>query len=386
MKNEDWINVTEACALLGVRPQTLYAYVSRKLLRSSKHPSDARRSLYSRHDVDVLVLRHRRPRARREVAAKAIRWGDPVLDTAISGIHDGTLYFGNRPAVDCASTMTLEEIAAHHCCIPVGKAPKTTFDRLTMTSPLERALSHLTAQSCKGESMSGQTRETLGREGAKLMSVVANAFIGGQDTGPIHIRLSRAWGLNDAQSEIIRTALVLLSDHELNPSTFAVRVCASTGTSMPGAILAGLTALSGTRHGGVAAKTLEGLTASIAGDIATERFLQENFDLTPYAFGYGHPLYPAGDPRAFYLLAMLPEGTPAVAAAAEFAKRLGKDPNIDTALAICVLALDLPRDAAFAIFAISRMAGWIAHAIEQVESGHIIRPRARFVLGCKRFL
>ncbi|MBD3787147.1 MAG: hypothetical protein IE922_09265, partial [Sphingomonadales bacterium] len=125
----EFIDSGTACARLGVRAQTLYAYVSRGLLRVQTDPGDARRSLYARADVEALAARHRRPRARAEVAARAIRWGDPVLDTAISDVRDGALWFGARLAVDCAEAMSLEEVAAHHCRVAdwgpagTGRAP-----------------------------------------------------------------------------------------------------------------------------------------------------------------------------------------------------------------------------------------------------------------------
>lgn len=379
MKNEQWIDSGTACVLLGVRPQTLYAYVSRKLLRACSDQGDARRSLYSRRDVEELASRHRRPRARKEIAAKAMRWGDPVLDTAVSGVRDGTLYFGSRSATECATDMTLEEVSAHHWRAPVNSSIETPVLELSSTSPLERAVAYLAAHIGNDRPVLGRSRDQIGREGSVLISSVTDAIIGRSVSGPIHTQLARVWELDREKADIVRSALVLLSDHELNPSTFAVRVCTSTGASLTAAILAGMVTLSGSRHGGVARKADEALKASLSGSKAVEEFLQRNTDLSPYAFGYGHPLYPAGDPRGSFLLASLPSGSPAVQGVWSLAKYLGVPPNIDAALAACVNVLGLPENAAFSIFAIGRLSGWIAHAIEQSQTHHMIRPRARFL-------
>jgi citrate synthase len=90
-------------------------------------------------------------------------------------------------------------------------------------------------------------------------------------------------------------------------------------------------------------------------------------------------LYPHGDPRARALLAVLrpPPLFDAVRAAAEGAT--GQIANVDFALTALTATLDLPADAAFLLFAIGRCAGWLAHALEQAQTGQLIRPRARYV-------
>jgi citrate synthase len=171
----------------------------------------------------------------------------------------------------------------------------------------------------------------------------------------------------------LRRALVLMSDHELNPSTFAVRVAASTAASLPAALMAGLATLSGPRHGGVADQAAAALRGAQKGEFTTAPP-----DLSPYAFGFGHPLYPEGDPRAAHLLARLPADSPARRAVHALSQQLGLPPNIDMALTALGQHLGAPSDAAATIFTVGRLAGWIAHAAEQAQSGEIIRPRARF--------
>ncbi|RZJ85636.1 MAG: citrate synthase, partial [Brevundimonas sp.] len=385
MSEADWIDARTACAVLGVRAQSLYAYASRKLLRTCSDAGDPRRSLYLRQDVEQLAARHRRPRARAEVAAQAIRWGDPVLDTAVSGVRNGQLWFGDRLATDCAETMSLESVAAHHWRVdavePVAGGQRPSPTPGDTSSSMSRALRYLANQAMTAAPMQDRDRLAIGAEGAALLAGVAGAVLQDAAPGPIHRRIAKAWDLRDDGEDIARQTLVLLSDHELNPSTFAVRVCASTAASLPAALLAGLATLSGPRHGGVAILARDALDAGAEGDAALADFLRGHADLSPYAFGYGHPLYPAGDPRAAHLLAALGEISPAVAVVRAIERRLDQRANIDAALAAVAVTYGLPADAGFALFAVGRVAGWIAHALEQVGTGHIIRPRARFRPG-----
>lgn len=377
MNSAEWIDAKAACALLGVQRQTLYAYVSRGLVRAQSDAGDARRSLYARSDLDALARQHRRPRARADVAEAAIRWGDPVLSTAISDVRDGQLWFGTKPAVDCAGDMTLEEVAGHHWRVPrVASGPPG--DVAAGATPIARVL-HLLAGCVAGAApLVGRDRAGIAAEGAALLPRVTDALLGRAGAGPVHLRLRAAWGLGDAAGDTLRRALVLLSDHELNPSSFAVRVCASTGASLPAALLTGMATLSGPRHGGAASLAIAALRAGRAGGAALERFLHEQAGQTPYSYGFGHPLYPAGDPRARALLARLPAGAAELAAIGRLSARLGIAANIDAALAALTLHHRLPTDAGLILFAAGRMTGWIAHAIEQAESGEIIRPRARY--------
>lgn len=371
----DWIDAKTACQLLGVRPQTLYAYVSRGFLRASSDPIDPRRSLYAKLDVDQLAQKHRRPRARSDVAAQAIRWGDPVLRTSISGVRDGVLWFGARTAVDCATDMTLEDVAAHHCKVEVGVVP--LFEPFqSLGGQLKNGLAFLAHRAAGDPSTLGKDRRELAAVGAALLSETVNAMLGLSTTTAVHSRVGTVWGLDAPATDLLRKALVVMSDHELNPSTFAVRVCAATGASLSAALLAGLATLSGPRHGGVADRARKTIEAEISGDAA---FLRKA-EAAPYLHGFGHPLYPAGDVRATYLLNALPPDAAAVQSTEAIAARLQIRPNIDVALAAFAMTHDLPRDAAFSIFAVGRLAGWIAHAIEQIETGDLIRPRADFTV------
>ena len=175
----------------------------------------------------------------------------------------------------------------------------------------------------------------------------------------------------------MRRALVLLADHELNASTFAARVAASTGASLSASVLAGLAALSGPRHGGVSARIAALIEdAGRDGPEAAVRAYIARGDAPP---GFGQRPYPAGDPRAKALLSAFRPDAEMTRLMAAGEALTGQPPNIDMALAALTRRLGLAPDAAFALFALGRSVGWIAHAIEQLESGGLIRPRARYV-------
>lgn len=213
------------------------------------------------------------------------------------------------------------------------------------------------------------------------------------DSLPLHEQCRHAWRLAPEHDALIRAALVACADHELNVSTFTVRCVASSGAQLSMALVAGLAALSGERHGGEPLRALALVRAAVdAADMpaALRRHLRDS-DAGPASGGSGgsvygarlpgfaHPLYPDGDPRARLLLSMLP-GAEAVQAIARAAGSLaGHAPNIDFALAAIEHTLDLPPGASQILFALGRTAGWLAHAYEQIQEGRLIRPRARYV-------
>jgi citrate synthase len=204
-----------------------------------------------------------------------------------------------------------------------------------------------------------------------------DAVAGGPGEGPIHQRLARAWGCDEGGADLIRRALVLLADHELNASTFAARVTASTGASLAACTLSGLCALSGPLHGGMAGRVQA--FAADARKTGAAAAVQARLAMGANIPGFGHPLYPEGDPRARALLAAFQPYPDHAQMREEVREITGERPNIDFALTALADQLHLTPDAPFQIFAIARCTGWIAHAMEQAKTGKLIRPRARYV-------
>ncbi len=379
MTATDWIGAPEARAQLGVRSQTLYAYVSRGRVQTRADPQDSRRSLYRAADIAALAQRKTRSRKVSEVAIGAIAWGEPVLSSAITTVSGGRLFYRGRDAIELAETETLEAVArllrgGHGAALKRTDRPQPPQGK----DMRARAFAALAARAGEDPPALGRHPLALAVEAATLLDVLTDAIAGQVGGGPIHNRLAMAWGLGPGGpgADLIRRILVLLADHELNPSAFSARVAASTGASLSASTLAGLSTLSGPRHGGAPAaiRVLAAEAEQLGGRTAITARLAEDRGLP----GFGHPLYPEGDPRAAALLARFAQTAALTELRQAVVAFTGLEPNIDFALVCLADSLNLPTDAPFALFATARCAGWIAHAIEQLQGGGIIRPRARY--------
>lgn len=377
--HEAWIDGAAVAARLGIKPNTLYAYVSRGRIEARPDPKDPRKSLYRAEDVARLFERKARGRTPADVARGAISWGEPVLASAITDVSGGRLYYRGADAAVLAETLTLEAVALRlWACGDPEVFRREPGPRVRMRGSYQaRAFAALAARAGVEPPALGRGPTALWREGAGLVGDIALALSEGAAAEPLHMTLAEAWGLSGRNADLIRRALVLLADHELNASTFAARVAASTGASLSAALLAGLSALTGPRHGGVAMhiSALIEEAGRLGPEAAVEAFLARGVPPP----GFGQRPYPAGDPRARALLAAF-DPDPELLKLKDAAEALtGQHANIDFALAALTRTLALPPDAPFALFALGRSVGWIAHAIEQLQSGALIRPRARYV-------
>lgn len=381
------LSARDAARLLGVSLPTLYAYVSRGLLASASNGT-SRRKRYPREDVLRLAARKNDAKRGGQAAVAAMHWGLPVLETRISHMLDGRLLYRGCDATALAESATLETAAGllwddkasdyfqqDAPALPPGLACAPDGP------PLARAMIAMAMLA------SGPEPADMLQSGPALMRILAAALLRTAPSAlPLHLQLSRAWQADAEQTEVLRAALVLLADHELNASTFAVRCVASTGASLPAALGAGLAALSGHKHGGGSAAARRMLSAALAVPDARDAIGTFYTATAPACAGFGHPLYPHGDPRAAYLLerlAAMAHGYPqlgAILAACATAEQLLEvKPNADLALAAMELAFGWPEGAGMRVFAVARSAGWIAHAAEQAASAALIRPRARYV-------
>jgi len=373
---QDWLTAREAMARLGLKPQTLYAYVSRGLIEARNDAGDSRRSLYRAEDVAKLAHRKARGRRPAAIAEDAIAYGEPVLASGITTIERGGLFYRGRDATGLARSARLEDVARLLWdCGSQRFPPQAT--QVPGGEPLARTFAVIASRAASDRPMAGRGKKALYLEAASVLDALVDAVAGGPSHGPIHARLARAWGCEAQGAEPIRQALVLLADHELNASTFAARVTASTGASLAACALAGLSALSGPLHGTMASRVSammreaerDGLEAAVASRLDPGGRLP----------GFGHPLYPDGDPRARALLAAFAPPSAHAQARDAIVALTGEEPNIDFALSALAAGLALPETAPFLIFAAARCTGWLAHALEQNETGRLIRPRARYV-------
>ncbi|MBO0986962.1 citrate synthase family protein [Delftia sp. SD018] len=384
----DYLNSTEATALLGVSRATLYAYVSRGLLHA--HAADTpRESRYLREEVEQLARQRGQGRKPREVAQAALNWGLPVLESSITLIEQGRLYYRGEDAVDWARSHTLEETAALLWQYPadaafaahaVESAPVLPDLQQRMAGqPCENTLLALFTVASDDAATAAwqQSPERLAAGCGALLRLLAACLLGtAPDKTPIHLQCAQAWALDAQGADLVRMALVLCADHELNASGFTARCVASTGASLRAAVVGGLAALTGGRHGGTTAR-VEALWDEL-GEAQAPARLRQRLARGETLPGFGHHLYPEGDVRAALLLEMLPRQGPAAALAAEVMALTGLAPSVDFALVALRRHLQLPADSAFGLFALGRCAGWLAQALEQRATRQIIRPRAAY--------
>ncbi|MCD9029903.1 citrate synthase family protein [Luteimonas sp. BDR2-5] len=392
----DLLPASEACALLGISPSTLYAYVSRGLL-ASRPGADHRSRVYLRQDVERLAQRKRAGRGAERGAAQSLDRGLPVMETRISLIRPDSPYYRGRSAArmvragasledaarllwDCGEQDPFDATPADW---PARVAPIATDATLP---PLERAMASIPLLALDQRHSLSSALPTRREIAAALLRQNAALLVAGTpDARPVHRLLADSWRPGDDNfAELVRAALVLCADHELNVSAFAARVVASTGAHLHATVCAGLAALSGPRHGGATARAYALLRDALDAPSPTA-FIAERWQRGDDLPGFHHVLYPDGDPRAAEVLAMLRErrdGTPemrhveAVIAAAQDTS--GQPPNIDGMLAAICFVHGLPAAPALVMFAAGRLAGWLAHALEQQALGRLIRPRAHY--------
>jgi len=388
---EAFLTSQQAADELGVSLATLYAYASRGLLASTPEDS-GRRHRYAAEDVRALKTRRDSLRAGAASAATVapIAWGPPVLESELCLIVDGALYYRGADAIRLSQSASLEQVASLLWgCTDLGvfeDEPAGIGNFAALDDPIARCLATLAQAAASDSSARARTPEARWRTGAHILALMTAAMGGDGAAAPIHRRLARGWKRDaEAARDVIRQCLVLCAEHELNVSAFTVRCAASTGASLYHAIAAGLCALTGPKHGGAtfgAGKLLDDLEQGKSAREVVCEYLDAGLPL----IGFGHPLYPKGDPRAKAVIATLKQSSGQSSVfthALDLIDRVGRDtglrPSVDFTLALAARVFDLPRVAPLCLFALGRTAGWIGHALEQYRSPALIRPRARYV-------
>ena len=387
-----YLSAREASAELAISPATLYAYVSRGLIRSEPS-SDSRSHRYRAEDVRGLKERRTpspEPRGLRSFDADL-----PVMDSAIATItEDGPIYRGVN-CIDLAEKDTLEHAAtllwdvtgvdpfAEDNCPHVSDEMRAIAEAARHAAPIDRAIAVLALAASADPR--AYTRAADGRAmvgGRILRLVVATMLNRGSSAKPLHVQIAKTWAPdNKHAADLIRRALVLLAEHELNASAFTVRCAASTGLNLYDAIIAGLVALKGPKHGGAGVLAAQFVKALVDRDVAP--IIRERVALGERFAGFGHGVYKHGDPRARSLLEALARAGALEKLTREIPEQIaeatGEFVNIDYALAVLVHTLGMPPGNELVLFAMARTVGWIAHASEQLQHGRLIRPRARYI-------
>jgi citrate synthase len=389
--DSSWVSAVEACRVLRVTPATLYAYVSRGYVRSEPTRGSTRQRRYSRDDVERLKRRKQGRRDPDSTAAETLRWGLPVLESAITLIADNTLFYRGHDAIEIARTRSVAEVASlvwtgafdggFHGVRPPAAALESSR-RLPFVARAQCALAVASA----GDPVASDLRpQSVALTGWRILALLTGVAAGSSRSGAtVEDALARAWHVDRRGLGALRSALILCADHELNVSSFTARCVASAGSHPYAVVSAGLGALEGTRHGGISLR-VESLLNALRRTRDIRAALGERLRRGDSIDGFGHPLYRDGDPRAAALFERLREGYPrsselafALDVSAAAADLIRERPTIDFALAALARVLRLPPGTPLVLFALGRTIGWIGHAIEQYNTGQIIRPRARY--------
>jgi citrate synthase len=405
----DYLTAAEAARRLGVKPATLYAYVSRGVLSRVRAP-DGRTSLFGAEEVEQLARRGR-PRRPAGVA-------DITVESAITEITGDSLRFRGLDATRLAVSRTFEEVAellwtgefpsgrasgrepwrarpaalaagrAAQAALPAGILPlerlQVIVPAMAATDPLRLQLDRPAVIAAGQNIIAGMVDclpgDVTSAAGEPVAGRLWSRLCAGNEpgNGPGHGQGRPAPGLMRALS----AALVLLADHELAASTLAARAAASVRADPYAVVGTGLGAMSGALHGG-ASLGAETLMAAARGPEDVPRVVAELLRRGEKVPGFGHFVYRGGDPRAILLLDLVRQVAPksrqlAVADAvfAEVRHKSLPEPNIDFAIATLVRVAGMVRGAGEAIFAVARTAGWIAHALEAYSGPGPLRPRA----------
>jgi len=382
-RDERLLTSRQAAERLGVKLETLYAYVARGLLRGvTKNGAGPQGRRYAEHELEGFLSRR--------------RWSRRVVTSAVSSTDGGRLLYRGHDAVALAERASFEQVASLLWTGEVGRGeewpevaeePIEAAVRAAKTvrgaPPLVAVQILVAALAVADETRTAIDAQSVRTTATRLITRLVAAFAAVRGTpiaasarGPMAARVLSALGgrPGTASNRITGRALVLSAEHELNASTFAARVAASTEADPYAVVGAGVATLSGPKHGG--------MTDRVDAIFRAPSSPEEEVPL-----GFGHPLYPDGDPRAPPLLAAARGAVERRSRALEalcarvdaMAARGRPAPTIDVGLVATSLALGLEPGLASVLFAFGRTAGWVAHAIEQYGTGELIRPRARYV-------
>jgi len=386
------VTADQAAALLGVRLQTIYAYVSRGLLTRTHLTNEAGHRVSGFAREEVLRLAAERTRVRLGSLEVLVETDVTLLDPK------GALSFRGRPARELVG-WRFEDVAE---LVWTGHEPRPgsttgcwSIDdadvdvAVRAVAALPRAASDVDRIRVAVIALAAADghRDDLSPE--HVLAVGRRAILGGAAAIPLRHKPvgssveALLWSrLSDRvpgplELTALRTALILLVDHELAASTMAARITAGTSADPWLVVLTGLAAIGGAKHGR-SNLSAQGLLRAMG--------REGSMALDPYAGkgsvpGFGHQVYVDADPRAETLLDLVaeldPQGWPVVEELLLCVSRTHRlSPNVDFALAALVLACQLPPDAGETIFALSRIVGWVAHGLEEYPRGLRFRPRA----------
>lgn len=376
-----WIGRGEALARLGVKTQTLYAYVSRGRIAARPDPSDPRRSLYAVQDIARLSGQpfdetlNAAPQARTPRAASR---GEAEVCSSLTVIADGRLFYRGLDAAQLAETATLEDVARRlwdaRAANPFA-AVRPRVGAVPGGSIRARLFAAVARRAEEDADPKARTVEALRLECARVLDEAVDAAAGSGPRLFLHQRLARSWKTPERDAHLIRRALVLAADNAMNAAVLATRAAADGGAAPAGAAFAGLMTLAGSEMMAELNRASDWVVAVRRQATDAARRAHAAGGLA----GFGSADFPAGDPRASALLGAADLPADLARAVQEGEAATGRPANFSLALAVIARRLELPRDAAGDLLLLGRLAGLLGHALDQATNGSPIRARLRYV-------
>jgi citrate synthase len=376
-RDGEYLSATDAAKALGVSVQTLYVYVSRKGIRSQPIPGSRQRR-YWKPDIDRVSRRD-------DVGPTGI--GQLRQDSKITLITDSELFYRGQNAADLAEHSTFESVAAllwgvpeQDAFTPERPSVPSRFSKIRKLLAEESDINQATAILPLFEEANPKAYDLslvgMARTGAHVLRTLSALAVGSDQptVEPIHESIARRIGANALQAELIRRQLVLAADHGFEPGSVAVRALASTGVTPWRAVIAGLSVILGCRTNLSRWGAVARILAEIIASPNPARPIVDRLRAGETVPGFHAPMHAHGDPRARALFGFCASALAKdsayqrVAEALAAAKSIqGLEPNF--ALAFLFLDEKTGVGPRRSLFPLGRCAGWIAHAIEQYQSG-----------------
>lgn len=388
-----YLSSEQAAGRLGIKAASLYAYVSRGLIRRARIENG--QSWFDPLDVEAFAAARTRLRTPTKHGKPLMVLDWPLTEVTATGLRyrgvradllAATVQFEEAIEFFWDSGVAPEKVAAQ---FRAGALAAQRIDRLLAAAdgrldPLGRMALSLMVDAQEATAAPFATGRCIIAGFLRSVSPPDGAW---EPDAPIARRLWQAFSDRPASKQgdgLVNAALVLSIDHDLALSTFAARVAASSGASAARSMSAALGAFGGPLHGAASIEARRLLVSAMDGPV--ERALSAHLARTGSLTAFGHPIYTGTDPRAAMLLGLLESmpGTEALTVTLRqligiVHERLGLGPNLDLALAALTYATGMPPEAGPVIFAIGRSVGWFAHIRDEGEHEPLrLRPQSRF--------
>lgn len=386
------LGADEAARRLGITKATLYAYVSRGQLNALADPADPRASRYSSFEVDQLAQRRGQGRRGEQQIGATLTQGLPVLDSAISGIVDGQTIYRGRPAPEMAREgASLEDVARWLWQLephdPFDGAAPVLGDVWTASVQATAAWPLAERTQARWAMAQGNLHgpawlpdgEVLAHACGQHLRAALACFLGQAPSAqPAHELFATHWGLPEGAADLVRQALVLSAEHEMSLIALTARQLTSVGASLGAALMGALSYLGAAFNGGDSTR-VEALWDEVMAQPDEVAAISARLDRGETLPGFDHLYYPAGDPRAVALLALVEQWGTRVPMIAAVERMTGWKPSLDFGLVALRRALGAPREASTVLLMAPRCVGFIAHALEQRRSGERMWVRSRYI-------